>query len=300
MHITTPDGLRLYAGLHGAGSPLLYLHGGPGAGSIDFAEYQADRLGGRFQLICLDQRGVHRSDRLAGRSCTLDDLVADCETVRQALGLERWSILAHAFGAQVALRYAARYPERVQALVLEAPIIDLVASARTLAAAAAELYDLVGDAAGAATARGAAAAPGTSSRAIIEACIAATDNLGEQRGSLYFQAVLPSTYDELLDEHLNTDELTRTQEHFAALLAHPDTFTTADSLLPRVQAPTLLVRGRFDPLCTREMLERCQAGLPKAEPLIFSAAAHFPHVEEANRFATLVGDWLARHVTAQV
>ncbi|CAM3396567.1 alpha/beta fold hydrolase [Polaromonas hydrogenivorans] len=99
------------------GEPWLVLHGGPGSGS------QPDLMQafqpGRHQVIVPDQRGAGLScprGRSAGNHT--DQLVADLECLRLKLGIERWSLLAGSWGCVLALRYAARYPQRVTRLVL--------------------------------------------------------------------------------------------------------------------------------------------------------------------------------------
>jgi proline iminopeptidase len=49
---------------------------------------------------------------------TWDNLTADADCLRQALGFERWAVLGHSFGGQVALEYALRYPESLSHLIL--------------------------------------------------------------------------------------------------------------------------------------------------------------------------------------
>ncbi|MEU8227088.1 alpha/beta fold hydrolase [Kribbella sp. NPDC048915] len=66
--LTEVRGTRLYVDQRGPADaqPLLFMHGGPGAGSYDFMTFQGDRLAERFRLIGVDQRGVQRSDPLTG------------------------------------------------------------------------------------------------------------------------------------------------------------------------------------------------------------------------------------------
>jgi proline iminopeptidase len=49
---------------------------------------------------------------------TWENLTADADALRQALGFERWAVLGHSFGGMVALEYALRYPDRLSHLVL--------------------------------------------------------------------------------------------------------------------------------------------------------------------------------------
>ncbi len=49
---------------------------------------------------------------------TLENLTADAEALRETLGFERWAVLGHSFGGQVALEYALRYPKSLSHLIL--------------------------------------------------------------------------------------------------------------------------------------------------------------------------------------
>ena len=103
---------------YGEGAPLLLLAGGPGM-SGDYLLPVAAELA-EYRTIVLDQRGTGRSTmaRLDAASMTLAHAVEDVERLRARLELERWSVLGHSWGGVLAMAYAARHPERVQALVL--------------------------------------------------------------------------------------------------------------------------------------------------------------------------------------
>ena len=124
--------------------PVLYLHGGPGAGCYDFVLQQGERLSQSLRVIALDQRGVLRSDPLED-SLTLQDLIEDCEALRVRLGIERWSVLGHSFGGYLGLACALRYPEAVSALVFENPSFDIRASVDSLLHATALEYGALGE-----------------------------------------------------------------------------------------------------------------------------------------------------------
>src|SRR3954454_13986063 len=105
---------RLYVDQRGAtdAPPVLFIHGGPGAGSYDFMAFQGERLADRFRVIGVDQRGVQQSDPLTG-PISEHDLIADYEALRDKLGIEQWAILGHSYGGRIALRYAATHPDAV-------------------------------------------------------------------------------------------------------------------------------------------------------------------------------------------
>ena len=99
------------------GEPWLLLHGGPGSGCQPGMLAPLDLS--RQWAIAPDQRGCGAS-RPRGKTTanTTHALVADLETLRRHLGVERWSLLAGSWGTVVALAYAKAHPQRVQRLVL--------------------------------------------------------------------------------------------------------------------------------------------------------------------------------------
>ena len=99
------------------GRPVLFLHGGPGAG--------AGAVHRRFfdppfwRIIIFDQRGAGRSRPLGALdNNTTQDLVSDIETLRRHLGLERWLLFGGSWGSTLALAYAILHPDRVENLIL--------------------------------------------------------------------------------------------------------------------------------------------------------------------------------------
>jgi pimeloyl-ACP methyl ester carboxylesterase len=100
----------------GRGYPLVLMHGGPSADLWTLAAFR--RLADRFTLVFYDHRCNGRSSSAPVSSMTWDNLTADADALRESLGFDRWAVLGHSFGGQVAIEYALRYPERVSHLVL--------------------------------------------------------------------------------------------------------------------------------------------------------------------------------------
>jgi proline iminopeptidase len=102
---------------HPHGWPVLFLHGGPGAGagSVHRRFFDPDF----WRVVIFDQRGAGRSRPLGGLECnTTADLVDDIETLRHHLGVDRWLLFGGSWGSTLALAYAQAFPERVAGLVL--------------------------------------------------------------------------------------------------------------------------------------------------------------------------------------
>lgn len=113
---------RIFYEVMGTGEPIVVIHGGPG---LDHAYLQPglDALANRHTLVYYDQRGTGRSvAALDSTTINLDAFVQDIEALRETLGYDRISVLAHSFGALIGLDYAARYPESLRALILMNPV----------------------------------------------------------------------------------------------------------------------------------------------------------------------------------
>ena len=106
----------LYVEVTGQGPPLLLMHGGPGLDHVSLTPFR--KLADRHTVVLYDHRCNGRSTGASVTSMTWDNLTADADALREELGFERWAVLGHSFGGQVALEYVLRYPERVSRLVL--------------------------------------------------------------------------------------------------------------------------------------------------------------------------------------
>jgi proline iminopeptidase len=99
------------------GVPILFLHGGPGAGATPTHRRFFDPA--HYRIVVLDQRGAGRSLPLGSlRDNTLAHLIADLEALRRHLGIDRWAVFGGSWGSTLALAYAAAHPERCRGLVL--------------------------------------------------------------------------------------------------------------------------------------------------------------------------------------
>lgn len=99
------------------GSPVVFLHGGPGGGiSPDHRQYfDPDH----YRVVLFDQRGCGRSRPFAElKENTTWDLVEDIEKLRKHLGIEKWIVFGGSWGSTLALSYALTHPDQVKGLAL--------------------------------------------------------------------------------------------------------------------------------------------------------------------------------------
>lgn len=99
------------------GLPVVFLHGGPGAGVSPYHRRFFDPA--RYRIVLFDQRGAGKSTPYADlRNNTTWHLVSDIETIRTHLGIERWGVFGGSWGSTLSLAYSQTHPERVLGLVL--------------------------------------------------------------------------------------------------------------------------------------------------------------------------------------
>jgi proline iminopeptidase len=100
-----------------SGVPLLFIHGGPGAGSLPHHRRFYDPA--CWRIVLYDQRGAGRSTPVADVvDNTTPHLVDDIERLRRHLCIERWVLFGGSWGSTLALAYAQAHPARVLGLVL--------------------------------------------------------------------------------------------------------------------------------------------------------------------------------------
>ncbi|MDH5570162.1 MAG: prolyl aminopeptidase [Gammaproteobacteria bacterium] len=99
------------------GLPVLFLHGGPGAGCESYHRRFFNPE--HYRIILFDQRGCGRSTPHAClEQNTSWHLVADMERIRQFLGIDQWLLFGGSWGSTLALAYAESHPQQVSGLIL--------------------------------------------------------------------------------------------------------------------------------------------------------------------------------------
>lgn len=99
------------------GIPLIYLHGGPGSGSSESHRRYFDPE--KYRIILFDQRGCGRSKPSPSiQDNTTAHLVADIETIREHLKIDKWLVCGGSWGTTLALCYGIEHAERVLAFIL--------------------------------------------------------------------------------------------------------------------------------------------------------------------------------------
>ena len=99
------------------GKPVIFIHGGPGAGTEpSHRQYFDPEV---YRIVLMDQRGCGKSTPHASlNDNTTWHLVSDLERLRQKLKIESWVVFGGSWGSTLALAYSQSHPDRCKALVL--------------------------------------------------------------------------------------------------------------------------------------------------------------------------------------
>ncbi|WP_405657016.1 alpha/beta fold hydrolase [Streptomyces sp. RK9] len=268
-----PDGTRLSYRETGHGTPLVCVPGGPADSAYlgDLGGLSAHR-----RLIVLDLRGTGRSEPPEDPATyRCDRLVDDVEALRAHLALPGVDLLGHSAGANIVTQYAARHPARVRRLALVAPgsrAVGIAATGKERRALAHSRKD----------------------EPWFPAAYAALAAITQGEGGDW-DAVAPFFYghwDEATARH-HADSRPVNDEAAARFGADgaftPEATRAALATLP---APVLLLAGAFDLNSPPAPTAEFAALFPDATLVVQPGAAHFPWLDDADRFVAAVERFL--------
>jgi proline iminopeptidase len=267
------DGTELAHHPLGAGITVVCLPGGP----MQDSEYLGDLggLSGRLRLIMLDPRGTGQSATPAdAASYRCDRQVDDVEALRRQLGLDRMNLLAHSAGANLAVLYAARHPERIAKLVLVTPSTHVVGITTTVddRRALVRLRDR---------------------EPWFEPASAAFERFNAGRAVAGDRdALAPLRYgrwDAETQAHYARGEKRRNNEAIASYGAEGGPAPEATrAALGTLDAPVLLIAGEVDVNSPPRIVAQFAALFPYATLVTQPVAAHFPWLDDPAAFADTV------------
>lgn len=117
LSVSTQHTLYVEEAGNPTGTPVVFLHGGPGGGISPRHRRLFDPT--RYRIILFDQRGSGKSTPHASlEENTTWHLVSDIEALRNYLGIQQWHVFGGSWGSTLALAYAETHPESVSSLIL--------------------------------------------------------------------------------------------------------------------------------------------------------------------------------------
>ncbi|MDX6519926.1 MAG: hypothetical protein QOF08_531 [Gaiellales bacterium] len=274
--IELDDGVSLNVVEVGSGHPLILLHGGPGLDHHELHPWLDPLSGAGLRLIYVDMRGQGLSDRVDPASLTIQVFAQDVDRLARALGLERFSLFGHSFGAIVALSHALERGTAEQYLISSG-----AASSEALMADVEREIERFEPAAMRDQIRRSWAAEPTLTTATEAREMA--------------ESQMPFHFWEMGDAYrtfVEKDETVYSPEvlaHFAA--DGYGGFEWVDHLR-WVSKPMLVIAGRFDRTCTVARSEEIHAEVAGSRLVVIEKAAHMTYIEQPKPFMDAVRSFL--------
>jgi proline iminopeptidase len=264
----------------GTATPLLLLHGGPGAPSNYLRPLE--RIAGERPVIFYDQLGAGRSPAPDDRSLwTVERFVDELAQVRAALELDEVHILGHSWGSMLAMDYMLTRPEGVKSLIFASPALNVTRwtdDAKELLKALPE-----------------------DTRVLIERheSEGTTDAPEYQEAVMDYYRMYLSRSDPWSPHLLAAFEGFNTELY--GYMWGPSEFTATGTLrdynretdLPKLELPVLFTTGRYDE-ATPETVRHFQSLVPGSELQIFEDSAHVTMLDEPDAYAEAISNFLSK------
>ena len=266
---------ELYVEVEGRGTPMVLLHGGPGA-THHYFHPEFSRASEFSQVIYYDQRGCGISDYKAGTGYSVEQGADDLDKLRKALGIEKWVVVGSSYGGLLAQYYSVKYPDSLIGLVLvdasEAGPIKLEPTrqydymSKEERARIREIY---------------------SDKQLTEAQSVFNGHLnGDWKRQNYYKPTI--------------DELARMAlyewKHDPAFRpAMEDSINRIDLLgaFDKCPIPTLIIEGRWDLTWNTDKPGKLQEEHPGSKLVMFEQSAHLPFSDEPERFFAVLKEFVS-------
>ncbi|MFT6739942.1 MAG: proline iminopeptidase [Paraglaciecola sp.] len=269
---------QLYLKTIGKGEPILFVHGGPGLDHTYFLP-QLQALAKDHELIFYDQRASGKSaSNLDSTQISMDIFVDDIEAIRKKTKQAKLNILGHSFGGILAMKYAIKYPEKVNKLILSN---SSGASAEFMQNEAKRLQERITE-----------------------------DDQFEQQlifKSKNFQAGKASAYENLFRIFFRKEFVNRELAD-SLTLTFPNNFVQNSRLLgylnkdmganydfhqdlKKITAPTLVVYGDYE-ILAESAGKQLAENIPNAKFTLIEDCGHFPFVEKPKAYFSEINEFL--------
>jgi proline iminopeptidase len=243
----------------GTGTPMVLVHGGPGAGSFYLKPFEA--LGDDRPIIRYDQLGAGKSDRLIDTTLmVIPRFVEELDSLRRALGIDKWIVNGQSWGTVLALEYYKAHPDHVAAIVFGGSVFDWRAYARETEAWTKQLSDSAQRAIAQSKKDGNAEAPGFK---------AATD---EFYSKFVFRRPIQADLDST-NATFGQPQYVYMQGAYEYVVTGTMKDYDQTAVLPTIRVPVLSVTGEFDEVGPKTV-EKHAHMIPGAKFILYKDAGH--------------------------
>jgi proline iminopeptidase len=264
--------------------PLILIHGGPGGNHYNFERTVGRIISKERTVVYYEQRGSGRSDKPESvDDYSIDLLVSDLKVLKDLLGIERADLLGYSFGGELALEIAYAFPNDINKLVLSGPSL-MYSSIQQLI----QIQGFMSVAKGSLLER-------------IETILKENKSIEEKYNEVW-SIVDTKTVNRFLFEDQSVAELNRklweesgltnTGIMMKALYKQPPKEKLLNRL-NKVTHDTLILTGLHDRNTGLSVSKMIDSELINSRLELFHKSAHFPDMEETEKFVSLTLDFLS-------
>lgn len=265
--------------------PLILIHGGPGGNHFNFERTVGRIISKERTVVYYEQRGSGRSDKPeSADDYSIDLLVSDFRILKDLLEIEKADLLGYSFGGELALEIAYAFPNNINKLVLSGPSL-MYSNIQYLV----QLQGFMSVAKGSLLER-------------METILKENKSIEEKYNEVWSN-VDTKTVDQLLFEDQSVAEQNRllwnksglqnTGQMMKALYKNPPQVPLLHRL-KKVGHETLLITGVHDRNTGLSVSKIIDRELNNSSMELFFNSAHFPEMEETEKFLRLTLEFLNR------
>lgn len=255
--------------------PVVILHGGPGGFVKVFEEVPGIALEEHLSVIYYEQRGCGRSNDSEDQDYEIDTLLEDLKCLIEKWGYQTVHLLGYSFGAELAIEFTLKHPEYVEKLVLQSPS-DLSNFERIYRIQTKGFGEIL---------------EGTALSKFNE--ILVSDKPINIRYELVWSLMDINTLDQFLFRNMHHAKWNRKQWEKCDLVntgkmakvvnGRQREFTVVESSKIIVNEALILV-GKFDKNVGLEIPKDYASNIKNSKLVIFNDSAHFPDIEELEKY----------------
>ena len=256
--------INLYYEVHGEGDPIVHI---TGAGNTKNQERLIPVYSPEYQMVIFDNRGAGQSDK-PDIPYTMEMMADDVAGLLDVIGINSAHIRGGSMGGMIAQHFALRYPERVKSLIL----YSTGCGGQMPSMHSAEILNLF--------------------NTLLQEKLTVSE--------MFRKALLLFVTEEFLDNNPNfikrMADMTENPlpdhvwRHYIQAQFEHDTYDR----LPDIKAPTLVIHGEKDKVCTVENAKTMASRVPNSELVVFENTGHML-IEAGGKDDELILDFLRRN-----
>lgn len=281
-------------------TPILFLHGGPGDGCMLLSEL-AKKLSKDYYTICFDQFGCGRSGDIAeGENFGLVKQLNVINELRKYLFLDKVTLYGHGYGGVLACLYANKFSQNVESIIYDCPTWNFSDSVKSITKYLFQESFIYKD----------------KNSTAYRLCSEIMDKVyreGDTRCIEDIEKLLKYVEDPSIRFYLHQKRFECFKSIFKNLVAEDEKSLVKEkvflqklidegmvcnnfcSVLKENKQPSLLISGKYDPICTLEQKKAFIEFSQNGELAIFEDSGAFPHLEEEEMHYFSVVDFIKRN-----